>query len=539
MDLRDNRIELYNLPKIPLPSISFDTDEELRPLWPSISIGNSARFGSLLGMEFSGPADGVTNPVRDLFDGKRRHFKSHYLVDAKYLGSRGGLLDLGLQIESKDRYWIDAFLGIVYDDGRDKGYIRVLEDDRDTLRLWLRSQGTFLMGKSRLNFAFTDQSDLGVQSEFYESDFVNYDQQETYVEWNRTSDENFLEATVKWRTDGFRTDVEELPSGLVFRGRSPLFHLGPYPVVHTGDAQAVYLRRREGGQTTVIDGIAQPLSDPFGLPARFPDGLGNRETLRFDTRQDLEVPVPLGFLGLKLTPFSFARLTGWSEAVDQDRSASRFAAVAGARLGTTFWKRNGDGSVDQIAPYVQYGNELAFEQNEAPVTYDEVELAVSGNFIELGLRGRQGLLGGKSRFDLDLKGVYASDRSDGRADGWLPIEVFGRVELEGLGRLFEIWLDGRYDVEVGETVYSLAALGTRLGDRAGLALGHRYGLDDARRKIFDAITRWSGRRSTNTRKMPSSWCSRRIHTTRTTTYATTTRSWPRSSPRSPRNRLRR
>jgi hypothetical protein len=355
--MEDNRVELYDTFVIPLPTIDFATDEELQPILPTLSLANSARFGTLLGFAFTRPADAVGHffdrAVRWFGGGgeeeapktetpptpgapgaetpapgaqtagapkPRSKVNAHYKVDGSYLGSRGGLLDLGLEIEKKQSYWFDLYLGLAADTGEDKGFVRVPEEDRDSVRRWLRSQAYFDRGKNAITFSYSDQSDAGVQSEYYESQFVRYERAETYLQWRRSDDVNFIQGTVKVRADGFRTDIEELPSFSGYRGRSPLLTIGGLTLLHTGDARVEYLRRREG---------SEPQS-PFALPTTFDDtpdhgfgaldGLGNREVVRADTSQSLELPVPLG-AGWKLTPFVSGRATAWSEGGGRGRPA--------------------------------------------------------------------------------------------------------------------------------------------------------------------------------------------------------------------------
>src|SRR5204863_10142312 len=125
-------------------------------------------------------------------------------------------------------------------------YVRVDPEDRSSLRHWLRSQGYFANGNSAWTVSYTDQSDAGVQSEFFEGRFVRYERSENYVQWHESSNENFLQCTVKLRTEEFRTDIDELPSLSGYRGRSPLLRIGSLTLLHTGDLSAEYLRRREG-----------------------------------------------------------------------------------------------------------------------------------------------------------------------------------------------------------------------------------------------------------------------------------------------------
>jgi hypothetical protein len=511
VDIKENRIQLYEHLRLPLPAIGFDTDEDLKPRLPSIRLGRSARFGQLFEMRFTRPAKKLGRFFHRLFSGDDddedeaegepgepaeprpprppKPYKARYDIDASYLGSRGGLVDLGFRIESPDRYYFDLITGVVYDTGRDKGYVRVPEDDRDDLRLWLRSHGEFRAGKSRVLFAYSDQSDPAVQSEFYESEFTAYEEAETFVQWKRADGHIFTQASVVTRVDEFRAEVEELPSLTAFRGRAPIGHVGKVPVLHTGDFNAEYLRRRRPSKfDTDGDGITDDtLTSPFGPSGVYPDGTKSSEVVRLDSTQRFETPLPLGMGGLKLTPFGTIRGTAWSRATDEEE-ATRVVAGAGARLSAMLWKRSGGGGYHQLAPYVSVSREVASEVDGTPVVFDSTETAISGDFIKIGTRSRFGVKEGKARFDLDVNGTYASDRSDGLADGWLPIGVFSRLGLEPFDQRFDVWYDGRFDSESGETVYSLFSLGTRVGDRAGFQIGHQYGRDSDLLKVFDAAT---------------------------------------------------
>src|SRR6185503_922609 len=210
---------------------------------------------------------------------------------------------------------------------------------------------------------------------------------ETYLQWRRSRGENFAQGSVKVRVDDFRSDVEELPSLGAYRGRSPLARIGSLSLLHTGDVRAEYLRRREGTDPHSPfeeQLFGDPISEGFGAQ----DGFGEREVLRVDTKQVLELPVPLG-AGWKLTPFVSAQASAWSEGVDEDDSPTRVVSEGGARLGTTFWKRGGGGKLNQFAPFVEYRTELdRSDEDGTPVTYDGLEKLVSGDFLSLGTRAR-------------------------------------------------------------------------------------------------------------------------------------------------------
>jgi hypothetical protein len=509
--LEDNRVELYDALRIPLPTIDFATDEEFKPLLPTLSLADSARFGTLFSFAFTRPADNVG----ELFDSlarpdgdeepesadapadaapeapasppkPRSKVDAHYKVDGSYLGSRGALLDLGLEIEAKEDYWFDLFLGLALDDGDDRGFVRVDEDDRSSLRRWLRSQAYFDHGKSSWSFSFSEQSDAAVQSEFFEGRFLRYERAENYVQWRRSTNEYFLQGSAKVRVDDFRTDVEELPALSAYRGRAPLLRLGSLALLHTGDVRAEYLRRRSG---------SEPRS-PFELPPTFegggpgfglPDGLGEREVLRVDTSQTLELPVALG-AGWKLTPFVSGEASAWSEGVDESDQPTRVIAEGGARLAASFWKRAGR-YLHRIAPFVEYRAELEREDEDGtPVVFDALERRLSGDFLRFGARGRFFGGGEESLLDLDLVGTHAAARSDGESDGWLPLEVFGRLLLAPYGHEFEVFHDARYDLEEHRTTYSVVSLGTHFGEEWGVQFSHQRGLGVDEQPFFEAAS---------------------------------------------------
>ncbi len=499
--LSDNRIELFGLVKIPLPPIAVGTDDEYTPLWGTLRLANSARFGTLISAGIRRPAEGLNKTLNKALHGNPFESNAHYQADASWLGSRGVLLDLGLDAESKDRYWIDMALGGLPDRGRDRGYIRVDEKDRDLLRLWYRADGRWQPDeKNNVDLSVTVQTDPGVQSEFFESDFVRYERDETYLRWTRASNGTLVDLSAVPRLEGFRSQVEELPSLGLYGGLRPVARLAGVDVLYTGDTRAAYLRRRAGdnGVQSPFSTAPSLLGAPEGLPPSaggapgtqgvFADGLGERDVLRLDTEHRLEAPIPLGAGGARATPFVASRLTAWDEGADPDRAPGRWRTEAGVRLATTLWKRTGRG-LSQLVPFVEARKELALEESGGePVPFDGTEQPLDGDFVDLGLRGRLGIDEDRTRFDFELRDTWADGLADGREDGWQPAAVFARCEVTPFGHPIELWHDGRYDLSSGETVYSLLGVATRWSDDLRLEAAHHRGLDAQRNPYFEAAT---------------------------------------------------
>jgi hypothetical protein len=484
--LRDNSIRVYDLFNLPLPSIDYSSDEKGKPILSTVQLGSSARFGSFVSAGFARPATGAAKFFGNLLGRPDMDVDmdvdAEYSVDASWLGSRGVLLDLGFLVEAKDQFRLLTEIGGVPDNDDDKGYIRVPEDDRPGLRTWLRMNGRYWFDEDEwIDLVGTMQSDAGVQSEFFESEFEKYERQETYLRWRKARELHYYSATLKVPTDDFFSSVDELPSLRLWRGRGELVSLGPTSLVYSADASAAYLERRES------DG---GYASPFGLPAVFPDGFGDREVMRFDTTQRLEAPFGLGFGGLRATPFALARFSAWDEDTLEDDEPVRALGQAGVRVSAAFWKRAAGGGVHQLAPYVELRNEVALEENGGvPVVFDEVELPVGGDYLDVGVRGRLAARAeGAAELDFDLRASHVTGVEGGPADGWYELGTFSRLSIEPYSTPMQLFHDGRYDAETGDTLYSRLTLGVKATEALHLEASHLRGLDLDREALFEAAT---------------------------------------------------
>lgn len=479
--LEDNRIAFGETLNVPvMPSINFSTDEEYQPDFASVEIGDSARFGTFFSAGISRPADSVGKAFHELVGGVNPDFRAEYNVDLSYLGSRGLLLDLGLDLESKEEYWWHMNLGGIPDDARDRGIIRVPASQRDDLRLWYRTRGRYFIDEQEwIDVAGSIQSDAAVQSEFFEQEFQYYEQSENFVHWRQARNEYYFDATAKKRFDSFRTDIEELPSIGGMRGRSQLADLGFAPLVYTADVRADYLQRRQGDPD---------LASPYGPVTPFLDGLGDREVMRFDTTHRFETPISLGVAGLRMTPFALGRFTAWDEDQLQARTPLRGLGQAGVRLSTTLWKAAGERGLHQIVPYLEGRSDFVHETSGGlPVSFDQVELPLEGSFFDVGVRSRWGLKDGVSVLDLDLRGTYAGG-VPGQRDGWRNSGVFGLVNFEPFGMPLQLFHDGRYDIEQSDTLYSLTSAGIRVTPKLALRGAHHRARDRDRDELYEAAS---------------------------------------------------
>ncbi len=488
VDLEDNSINMYDFLKLPLPSYEYDADEEGRPVFDAVRAGDDARFGTFLRAGISGDLGSPGATMNTLLGG-RESYDSDLNLSASYLSSRGGLIDVGFELSSPGVYTWETYVALVLDTGRDRGIVRVDEDDRSTLRRWYRSSGRYLLERDEwVDMRFSIQSDAAVQSEFFEGDFLRYEERETYLHYRNAKDEDYFSGTVKVRTDDFRTQVEQLPSLEYSRLRASLGTVAGTEVVYSASASAAYLRRREGDD---VQGLY--LDQPF------PDGLGEREGVRVGTTHRLEAPFSLGFAGLRASPFVELRGTLWTEAIDEDvdDSPTQAAGIGGVQLATTLRRPIGASHYVELAPFVRARSDFFFEEHDGePVPFARQQPIVEGDVVEVGVRGRWLPLGPGNRLDVELRGTHASDVGDGFEEGWQPIGLFATLDTTLFDVPVEFFEDMRYDIDDAETVYALTAVGFDLTENLRLVLGHRYGRDFDRDTLFEAASiaaryRWS------------------------------------------------
>lgn len=497
VQLRHNELRLSESFAIPLPKLSYPAGSDYTPKYEGFRLGNSARFGTFAEAEVNGDASRASERVARFLGVDTSGLpRGRSKLKLRWLGSRGILLDGSARLEADERFRWELELGGLPDRGDDRGIVRVDEGERDTLRAWGRSRGRFFMDRQEwLDLSLTTQTDPGVQSEFWERDYVRYEHRDSYLHWRQARNEYYYDATVLTRLDSFRTEVEELPRLGLSRFPSELFRLGDQPVLYGTRTTAAYLQRVEGRDATAPSLFA-PSPPLDGREPPFDDLLGERRVLRFDTRHTLESPLSLPFAGARLVPFVEGRATAWDRGVDEDDSPGRWSVAAGARLATTFWKRLDGGGLHELTPFASVRSELDGQDTDGePVRFDSVEDRVRGDLYQVGVRSRWLQTAGVDAIDLEVRGSYQAD-VEGEQDRWLPLGLFGSLYRDVLGIPVSIWHDSRHDFDAEQTVYSLTAVGLQPSERWGLELAHQRGRDDAGDALFEAASvasrfRWS------------------------------------------------
>jgi hypothetical protein len=479
VSLSGNGIRFGDLFTLPLPPINYIADEDGEPALQNLRIGDSGKFGPSIGFGYSRDLGNFGSGIDRLLTGDDpTRFDSKFRVEADYLSSRGLLLDSSLRLQSEDRYRWRTALALIPDNQEDRGLVRVPTDERDLWRYWVRSHARFYVEDDEwVDLRVTKQSDAGVQAEFFEDEYIDYEERETFLHWRKAWGSNYASASLVASADDFVTTVEELPEVEFVRQRTTLLDLDLAPVVYSSATRAGWYRRQEG--------------DP-NFEAGYADGEGERSTWRIDSEQVLEMPFALGRAGLRLIPFSTLRWTGWSEAAAADDAPTRTVMSLGARLTTTFWRRSGKSGIQELAPTIGWSADEVYEESGGdPLDLDQTELLVGGKFIDVGLRSRlrgEQLLGLPVDFDGEVRGRYATERFDGSDDGWLPLAFLGELRTR-LGNVpVRLRHDSRIDVDQGSTLYSNTLLGFDPVPRMRIDLGFATARDATAGQLFEAVS---------------------------------------------------
>ncbi len=483
---RDSRLALWGDLGLPLPRIGFPVTEKYKVDTESVSIfgmrplsfGSDAKFGSFIGTSFALDFSWFAKAMDRLFGGTGRLAlpeAGKADLDARWMNARGLLLGLEIPLRSPGHYWMDLAADGLFDDGEDKGLIRVPEDERSAWRAWYRERGRFLFGdREWLDVVATYQTDPGVQSEFFEGDYLRFEEKETYLHWRKARGDTYVSGMLEARLEQFRTQVIDEPSLSFIEGRSRIASVGPVPILYGSKTTAGYYALREGDP--------QYYPPPPGWP-------GEGEVLRFDTEQVVEASVDLGLAGLKATPYVEGRFTAWDQDLQgADEEEGQAGLLAGASLTTSLLRLFANGSRHALTPTVAYRTDLATANEDLPPppTY-EAEQPLAGNFVDLSLRSLWAHAERDDALDISVSATHGSDLAGGLPDGWLPLITRGLWLSTLLGFPYAISVDNRYDLEQGFTRYSRTQFGLRPIPPVDVEIGQYLGRDPFTDvDIFDA-----------------------------------------------------
>jgi hypothetical protein len=496
---RGNRIRFQGGLGMPLPSIGnvvldedfgvegFENEAgEVTPL-SDIAVAQTARFGATLGAAFRFDVGGLGSWIGERLGMNPDLVEGKWDTSASYLWDRGPLLGLGLRLREHEPgddpgedFRVDSFVGGIPDSGRDRGTVRVPQDERDRLRLfgYVRARYPIVRGEW-VDVAVSSQTDPGVQSEFYEREFQRFDQRDTFVRWRKALGADYLAAGVQKRINSFRSQKEELPSFLAYRGERSVGDLLGVPVLYGGSFEAGYFRRREG--------IAK--QDLFSdLPGGAQLGIGDAEAGRADLVQRVSVPLQTGLGGVRATPFAEVRGTAWTEALDDDADDPvRGAAITGMELSTALHKVTDSGYLHALAPRISAATDVWYDQQGGElIPFDRTEEPIDGDRYEAGLRALWQRPGTFETLDLDVRATLRKDR-EGDAEEQRELGTLGRY-ITGYGGgdgQIGILHDGRYDLDDTQRTYTRSTLAIRPTDVFLMEFSYGQGRAIDRQELYE------------------------------------------------------
>jgi len=306
----------------------------------SLQVGNSTRFGTFV-------------LTRWLFRfGDRLQIIPR--LDYRHDRGPGGGFDLSYQ---SDDLYIDGINYYISDDGIDKDGTAPESRDRGRAKERLRRQ---IHPQWRLDAEVNYLSDANFLNEYYEDEFKEDKDPETYVQIRKFGDHHALTGLYRYRINDFQDQTEYMPSaGFHFIGR-PLLGNRLYL---TSTSELANLRRRsfDGGMTPTID------------------------SLRAHNEAELSAPFSLGPLALR--PYVRASATQYSDS-PLDESQTRETAAYGATLSTRLGRSFGSGSLwHYVIPEVTFADNFQVSSPSSDIfQFDEIDTAAEGRFLDLRLR---------------------------------------------------------------------------------------------------------------------------------------------------------
>ncbi len=464
-----------------------DDEGQVRTI-QNIFLSSTARFGTALGTEGTTDVGSVGLGLAEALGFDEEEVRGRWRYEGAWLGSRGPLLGLGLQLRERrpeagtEDAWLDLWLRGIPDGGEDRGLIRVPENERDGLRSWINVRGRYPFDDQQwIDLAWTRQSDPGVQAEFFESEYLAYEQRDSYLHWRKARGDEYFQANLSIQSDPWRATLVEQPSLGYANGSSALAEFLGVPLLYAASADAARLRRGGSGDLSLLE---QPWLDFDGVA----DAFGEAEVTRVDTWQELAAPVPLGESGATLVPSLGLRASAWDRSRGDAGAIQRAGAEAGLELGGS-WSRLGSGTVTLLSPYARVTRSLWTEEDAGEVVrFDQVEDPLGGDRVDAGLRMRWRRPSRQDQFDLELGVGQHTDRALEAPDqeSW---RALARLQTTVSGIPTGLLLDGRYALDGGPTAYSSTTYAIRPTRALELQVGHSRA-DDAlgTAALYEAIT---------------------------------------------------
>ncbi|MEW6357095.1 MAG: LPS assembly protein LptD [Planctomycetota bacterium] len=453
-----NTFRVGELPVAYWPFLSKDLKDDS---WfiRNVRVGNSSDFGTFVLTDW------------DFYDfGIYRNDWSDVTLEMDIYSKRGPAF--GFDVEYKrDNYfgYLDTYY--IHDTANsDRPNIPVPEDDRGRA-LWRHRQ--FLPKGFRLDAEVSWLSDQNFLREYFEEEFQTEKEQETMLYLRNIQDNKGFTLTEKHRINRFQTTVEQTPRFLFDVIGEPI-PIGDTYLNFTQNNSLAYQQLR---YANTLDLDSPP------------------RTWRFDSRNELRMPIQMGFA--TLSPFAGAEVTTYDHTLDSRGSADRGAGFFGAQASTNFWRvydahsnlLQVNGIRHIMTPEIRYMNIYSAEpqpsnfiQFDAIDRLDQLQRLITG--VRNRLQTKRGPAGNQQTVDwvnVDLEhtsylgnaGANAAQHDFVEAD--VTWNVSNRVTFDSIGN--------EINLGTGEVDVFNLGLQFRYSPQWRFYVGHRYVDTDPNRQI--------------------------------------------------------
>lgn len=362
-----NRFEVGDIPLLWFPGLHLNVDRD-RPPIKSVSFGTSSRYGTEIATLWGADADdfltslgeslGMDGPVRGAWEARLENYSSR-----------------GLFFEPSIEYQSESSMGRIFGATiNDRNALDELDQpiEDDTRGRFDVQHRTRIDERRVIDVEVSHLSDEGFLREYYEGEFREGKEQETYVSFRDVHDNDALSILGRWRMHDWETQAEYLPEITHRRMAEPI--QTPFGTAH--------LTRRE------FVSHARVASPDEGVETEWNTRAGTVGNLVLD--KDV-------FDGDRLQVSAGWDVTGFEDTVADESSELRAGVRAGAAWGRTY-SGTGDASSDVwnfrgvrqiLEPRVTYDAllELSHQPGEL-IPIDDVETLRDASTFRVGLRHR-------------------------------------------------------------------------------------------------------------------------------------------------------
>ncbi|MBI1849780.1 MAG: LPS-assembly protein LptD [Planctomycetes bacterium] len=440
-----------------LPFVQGDLNGGSNFYFKGARVGHSTRLGTYALTEWG-------DQIR-LGSGKDRYTWGDWTLHLDPMEKRG--MGVGLDVDYQTAQYFGRFRSYyLHDTGEsDKNDQPIDDRSRGRVRLQHRQEDLpfGFEGTAEISY-LTDENFL---NEFFEREAKTGKEQETVAYLKKTFDDQAFTVLGKWRINDFQTTTEYLPQAGYRVLSKPLLPGTPLGTNLYFTDETELANVRFSPSTDLAPGVEE-----------------RRQTTRFDTRNQLNVPASFG--DFNLNPFVEGRYTVWGEPADPQTQdvIARVVTASGFRLDTQAW-RNYDANVGWmrvhgvrhvINPEIAFLNRWAVTQSpDELIQFDEVDAVKKEQFVELSVRNRLETRGGETTrtfFDWRMANRFFPDAErDDAGDPWGHLENDVRATLSD--RLLVLW-DSEYDWYEHAFASMNTGVRVRPTEEARVLLQHRF-----------------------------------------------------------------